>query len=124
MNEQYLQATHIPVIAYQAQGAAQSEVLPDWLSARYVDLHEKVLQFFFHTVTETDLGQPDQIAYKYYNDSNWWWMLCSYNGIVNPMTDMYLGQRIRIPALHQAQLSLQSPPDSNREDRRGQTVTI
>lgn len=124
MSEQYLQATHIPNVIFQGQGAAQSEVLPDWLNARYVDLHEKVLEYVLHTVTETDLGQPDAIAYAHYGDSNWWWLICSYNGIVNPMTDMFLGQRLRIPTLQQAQMSLQSPPDARREDRRGQTVTI
>jgi hypothetical protein len=124
MSKQRLQSTHIPTVIFQGQGAAQSEELPDWLNARYVDLHEKVLETLFHTVSETDLGQPDLIAHTYYGDSNWWWLICSYNGIVNPMVDMYLGQKLRIPSLHQAQMSLQSPPDQRREDRRGQTVRI
>lgn len=124
MSKQQLQATHIPTVVFQGQGAAQSEELPDWLNARYVDLHEKVLETLFHTVSDTDIGQPDLIAYTYYGDSNWWWLVCSYNGIVNPIVDMYLGQKLRIPSLHQAQMSLQSPPDQRREDRRGQTVRI
>jgi hypothetical protein len=124
MSKQSFQSTHIPTVIFQGQGAAQSEELPDWLNARYVDLHEKVLETMFHTVSETDIGQPDLIAYTYYGDSNWWWLICSYNGIVNPMVDMYLGQKLRIPLLHQAQMSLQSPPDQRREDRRGQTVRI
>lgn len=124
MSEQYLQSTHIPTRIYQAQGAAQSESLPDWLSASYVDLHERVIEFAFHTVSDSDLAQPDAIAHKYYGDSNWWWLICTYNGIVNPMRDMYLGQRLRVPSLHQAQMSLQSPPNPAREDRRGQVVTL
>jgi hypothetical protein len=124
MSEQYLQATHIPVRIYKAQGAAQSETLPDWLSADYVDLHERVIEFVFHTISDSDLAQPDAIAHKYYGDSRWWWLVCTYNGIVNPMRDMYLGQRIRVPALHQAQMSMQSTPDPEKEDRRGQVVTL
>jgi hypothetical protein len=124
MSEQYLQATHIPVRIYKAQGAAQSETLPDWLSADYVDLHERVIEFVFHTISDSDLAQPDAIAHKYYGDSKWWWLVCTYNGIVNPMRDMYLGQRIRVPALHQAQMSMQSIPDPEKEDRRGQVITL
>lgn len=122
--EQFLMATHTPQDVYQGQGSAQSEVLPDWLNCRYIDIHERVVEFVLHTITETDLGEPDGIAYTYYGDSRWWWLICSYNGIVNPMTDMVPGDKLRVPILQHAQMSLQSPPDANREDRRGRTVTI
>lgn len=124
MSIQNKQATHIPTVSYQGEGSAQSVLLPDWLKASYIDLHERVLEFSFHIVSDTDLSQPDAIAYKHYKDSNLWWLICSYNGIVNPMTDMWLGQKLRIPTLHQAQMSLQKPPDNKREDRRGQVVKI
>lgn len=116
--EQFMQARHIPVVVYQGQGSAASEQLPDWLNARYVDLHEAVLTYDLYTVTDTDLGEPDAIAYKFYGDSRWWWLLCSYNGIVNPLTDMYPGQRLRIPVLQQTQMLLQDL-GNRREDRVG-----
>lgn len=119
---QYLQERHIPVVVYQGQGSAQSEQLPDWLNARYMDLHEAPLRYTFHTVTSSDLGQPDAIAFRYYQDSNWWWLLCSFNGIVNPLTDMYLGQRLKVPSLHQAQMLLQTL-DGRRENRIG-TIAV
>lgn len=124
MLKQYLQSTHIPVVEFQGQGSTESEMLPDWHKAAYVDLHERTLDVSLYIVSDSDLGQPDRIAWRVYGDSNWWWLICSYNGIINPMTDMYLGQRLRIPALHQAQLSLQALTDVRREDRRGKTVTI
>jgi hypothetical protein len=106
MSQQYLQSTHIPRILVQSQGASQTEVLPDWLNVSYLDLQEKAVDYQFHIVSETDIAQPDAIAYNYYGDSNWWWLLCSFNGIVNPMTDMVLGQRLKIPNLHIVQLLL------------------
>lgn len=124
MSDQYLQASHIPTVVFQAQGSLASELLPDWLNASYVDLHERVLQYGFHTVSETDLGQPDSIAHRYYGDSNWWWLICTYNGIVNPIVDMYLGQKLRIPVLHQAQMSLIAPADPGKQDKRGQIVIL
>lgn len=124
MSSQFLQETHIPKVIYQRQGSAMEETLPDWLSAQYIDLHERAINYQTHVVTESDIGQPDGIAHKYYGDSQWWWLLCSYNGIVNPATDMYAGQRVRVPALHQAQMALQSVPNVRREDLRGRTVRI
>lgn len=121
--EQYLQERHIPVVRYQGQGAAQSEELPDWLNARYADLYLASMETQLHIVSDTDLAQPDAIAYRYYRNSNWWWLLCSYNGIVNPLTDMFLGQRLKIPALQQAQLLLQEL-GNRRENRIGTTVTL
>lgn len=121
--EQFLQAAHIPVVTYRNQGSAQSESLPDWLNARYVDVASSVLQYTLHTVSETDLYQPDSIAYRAYGRSDWWWLICTYNGIVNPVQDMYLGQRLRIPALQQTQLLLQSSGD-RRENLIGTTVLL
>ena len=124
MSKQYLQSTHIPTVVFQAQGAAQSEILPDWLNARYVDLHEREIQYTFHTISETDIAEPDSIAFQAYDDSNWWWLICSYNGIVNPAVDMVVGQRLRIPNLYQVQTLLQAAPDGRREDQIGKFATI
>lgn len=124
MSLQFLQETHIHQVVYQRQGSAMSETLPDWLSAQYIDLHERVLEYSLYVVTESDIGQPDGIAHKFYGDSSWWWLVCSYNGIVNPVTDMFAGQRLRVPALHQAQMALQSVPNVRKEDLRGRTVRI
>lgn len=121
--EQFLQAAHIPTVVFQDQGSAPSELLPDWLNARYVDVQESVLQYQLHTVSETDVAQPDSIAHRFYGKSDWWWLICTYNGIVNPTTDMYLGQKLRIPALQQTQLLLQSLGD-RRENRIGETAVL
>ena len=124
MAEQYLQATHTPTVVYQSADDSQAELLPDWLNVAYGDLHERNIQYGFHTVTEEDLGQPDGIAYRYYEDSNWWWLIMSYNGIINPMTDLKLGQRLKIPNLQQSKLFLQSVITDAKNDQRDKFATI
>jgi hypothetical protein len=121
-NEQYLQGQHIPTVVFQNQGNSQSVLMPDWLNARYVDMQNKVFEYVVHIVTDSDLGQPDAIAYRYYEDSNWWWIICSYNGVINPIRDMFLGQRLRIPVLQQVQLVLQQSDKNN--NRIGQTALV
>ena len=123
-NEQYLTATHTPVVTYQSANDQQSEDLPDWLNIGYGDLQERQLSYGYHTVTEEDIGQPDGIAYRYYSDSNWWWLIMSYNGIINPFTDLELGMRLKIPNLQQSKLLLQAVVATKKNDLRDTFVTI
>ena len=123
MEAQYLRETHIPQVVFRGQDSDQQVTLPDWLSAAYIDLHERDIMFGVHIVTESDLSEPDCISYKHYGSSLWWWLICSFNGIINPATDMYVGQKIKVPALQQAQLSLQSVAESGK-DLRGQVISI
>ena len=53
-----------------------------------------------HTVTSEDVGHIDLIAWRYYGDGNehLWWVIAWVNRISNPITDMYIGQQILIPA--------------------------
>jgi len=52
-----------------------------------------------HTVSSREVGFPDVIAHHYYGDGSetLWWAVCLANGIVDPDTDMYPGQKIYIP---------------------------
>jgi len=52
-----------------------------------------------HTVTSREVGFPDIIASRYYGDGSekFWWVICLVNGIVNPDTDLYPGQKLSIP---------------------------
>ena len=50
-----------------------------------------------YTVTETDIGRIDLIAWKHYRNVNWWWVIAYYNSITNPLTDLVIGQVLLIP---------------------------
>ena len=50
-----------------------------------------------YTVTSADTGRIDLIAYRYYEQVTWWWVIATYNKIANPLTDMEVGQVLRIP---------------------------
>ena len=43
-------------------------------------------------------GRLDLVAYDVYQDVNLWWVIADLNKIVDPMTELRAGLRIRIPS--------------------------
>jgi len=50
-----------------------------------------------YTVSMSDLGRLDKVAYLFYRDVYLWWVIAYYNGIVNQLTDMSIGDVLLIP---------------------------
>ncbi len=124
MSVQNLQATHIPIVAYQPNKARPQELLPDWLRSSYINLANLPIRFQLHTVTETDVGMPDYAAFMYYGDEYWYWLIADFNGIINPITDYTVGSVIKIPDLNQCLLYMQTAPGAARESKIGEFVQI
>ncbi len=52
----------------------------------------------FHTVTASEIGRPDMISFKNYNQVNLWWIIGKVNGVEDFFNDLQVGQVLRIPA--------------------------
>ena len=50
-----------------------------------------------YTVTASDIGRIDLIAWKFYRNVSWWWVIARYNSIENALTDLVIGQVLLIP---------------------------
>ena len=50
-----------------------------------------------HVVTRGDTF--DTLALRYYNNPTYYWIICSYNHISDPYTDLKEGDIIKIPSL-------------------------
>ena len=55
---------------------------------------------FSYMVEVQDIGQLDRIAVLYYGEGSesLWWVIALYNGIINPLAEMKVGQVLRIPS--------------------------
>lgn len=42
-------------------------------------------------------GRPDLLAYTFYGDVGLWWIICQYNGILDPQTELVAGKQLLIP---------------------------
>lgn len=51
----------------------------------------------YHEVTEVDKSRLDLIAWQYYGNVNFWWVIAVVNDIYDPFTDLTPGTIIRIP---------------------------
>lgn len=52
----------------------------------------------YYRVNGVDLMRPYLISYRFYGTVNFWWILMLVNGIDNPLTDMEVGQILKIPS--------------------------
>lgn len=50
------------------------------------------------TVRESDIGNLAGIAYRVYGDVSLWRLILSFNGMQDPIQDMWPGQILRLPA--------------------------
>lgn len=41
----------------------------------------------------------DSIAFKYYGNPTFFWVICDFNHIQDPFIDLRVGQRLKIPSL-------------------------
>lgn len=53
----------------------------------------------YYTVKPSEDLRLDKIAYDYYGNYNLWWILAVANNILDPFTELTVGQVIRIPYL-------------------------
>jgi len=40
---------------------------------------------------------PRDLAYLFYADQGWWWVICMYNTIIDPLEELIEGKILRIP---------------------------
>ena len=45
------------------------------------------------------INRPDAIAYKFYGNAKFWWIIAERNEILDPFKDFYKGRTIKIPAM-------------------------
>jgi hypothetical protein len=43
-------------------------------------------------------GRPDLLGFVFYNDTKLWWIICQYNGILDPMNELKEGKVLLIPS--------------------------
>lgn len=81
----------------QASRVAQDQWRLDWSSASYASLHLRPFTCISHTIPSYQENRPDLIAYFLYGDPSLWWLLCFYNKIIDPLSELTTGTTIQVP---------------------------
>lgn len=69
----------------------------DFLSSKITSLEFTAFTLF--TVPQIFLGRLDLVSYAAYGIPDYWWLIAQVNDIMDPFSDMYTGQVLKIPSL-------------------------
>lgn len=101
----------------------RQEVVLDTLNAAYEGLAFQSVSYDSFQVTETEAGQPDAIAYRFYGAEELWWIICTFNGIVDPYTEIVAGVKLRVPRLDEVYVYInESKSRTEKQTRQAQQV--
>lgn len=73
----------------------------DYMAAGYLELQRNVSNYKVFIIQAAHEGRPDYISRKFYESIGYWWVICQFNGVVNPLVDLYAGREILIPDLNE-----------------------
>lgn len=122
MTVAYQRNTFTRSVTYRETALDDLELSLDWLTATYNNLFEQVTSIRKFTITESEAGLPDVIAFRFYNTEELWWLICVYNGIIDPLEELVPGVIIDIPDLDQSTVFLFQ--NSGSGTQAGSTVEI
>lgn len=92
----------------------------NYLSAKYKNIRYLLPAKQNYTVTSADEANAPGLAFSIYGDVGYWWLLCMYNGIIDPIEDIAPGTVLRLPSLNDINNFL----TSQDEKVTANTVTI
>jgi hypothetical protein len=72
----------------------------DYLSPRYKNIAFKIPATQKYTVGDHDQANAPGIAYNIYGDKGYWWVICMYNGIIDPVTELVPGTVLELPSIN------------------------
>lgn len=71
----------------------------NYLSARYKNITFRIPPKQQFTVTHVDRANAPGLAHLIYGDKSYWWVLCLYNGILDPIEEISPGRVLNLPSL-------------------------
>lgn len=92
-------SNHLPVAI--ANLGWRSTLIPDRAAALFLRddnfVGDYITSFLDYTIPAQDEYTPAGLAFKFYNNKDYWWFICWFNGIVFPTEELWAGRVIRIP---------------------------
>lgn len=71
----------------------------NYLSAKYLNIRFIVPARETFVVDQSYAANAPGIAYDYYGSQDYWWVVCLFNGILDPVEDFTPGLKLQLPSL-------------------------
>lgn len=106
--------------SYLDVGGTSKKPSLNYLSAKYKNIRQLLNPEHSYNLDQSDIANAPGIAFNVYGDRDYWWVICLYNGITDPIGGFIPGTVLQLPTLADinALLSSQDTPQINA------TVTI
>lgn len=104
--------------AYLSAGVSPKTL--SYLSAKYLNIRYILPATDVFVVNQAYVANAPGVAFEYYGSQDYWWIVCMFNGILDPIEDLTPGRTLQLPRLTDinAFLSLKETEDQEL------TVTI
>jgi hypothetical protein len=101
--------------SYMNVGGTSKKPNLNYLSAKYKNIRFLLNAEFSYTVDISDVANSPGIAFNVYGDRDYWWVVCLYNGVTDPINGFVPGMVLQLPTLADinALLSAQDTQQTN-----------
>lgn len=84
---------------YMKLNASTRKPALDYLSAKYKNIRFALPAKISMVIDHSNVANSPGIAHLAYGDKNYWWVICLFNGIIDPIADIESGTTLQLPAL-------------------------
>lgn len=100
---------------YLEIGGPTNKPYLDYLSAKYLNMRFQIAASKNYVVGQSDVANAPGIAFNFYGSVDYWWVVCMYNGILDPISEFAPGLVLQLPTLADvnAFLSAQGAPQAS-----------
>jgi len=85
--------------SYLQTGGTTKKPYLDYLSPKYLNIKFQLPASKNYIVDGSDRANAPGIAFNFYGDRDYWWIVCMYNGIIDPITEFSPGTVLQLPSL-------------------------
>ena len=86
----------------------------DWLAGAQTRFINNLEFSHYHDVKSDEEGRAPLIAARVHGSIATWWIICYYNGIINPKTELVAGMQLKIPSISSMEDYLRTATQSAR----------
>lgn len=97
---------------YMSLGQNSKKQSLDYYSSKYKNIKHLLRPSQAYSLTLADYANAPGLAFKFYGDVGYWWVICLYNGIIDPITGFQPGNTIYLPSLADVNALLSSQDDT------------
>ena len=86
----------------------------DWLAGAQTRFINSLEFSHYHDIRSDEVGRAPLIAAREYGSISGWWIICYYNGVIDPKKELTVSRRLKIPSVSSMEEYLRSATQSAR----------